>query len=86
MVSTPELPEKGKNRASVHYPVDIVVPPHDHDRHSPPQSVASSVAGTDDEDDEEYDWSDEEDLVDQEAKFEERMGNAPKRTGWGFKR
>ncbi|KAJ6543841.1 Mechanosensitive ion channel-domain-containing protein [Mycena capillaripes] len=87
MSSAVDLPnEKGKNRASVHYPVDIVVPPHDADHHSVPQSAASSIAGTDDEDDGEYDWSDEEDLVDQEAKFEERMGNGPKKTGWGFKR
>jgi hypothetical protein len=79
--------KKGKIRASVHYPADIVVPPHvtEHD-HQSLQSAASSVAGTDDEDDGEYDWSDEEDLVDEEAKFEERMGNAPKKSGWGFKR
>ncbi|KAJ7047743.1 Mechanosensitive ion channel-domain-containing protein [Mycena alexandri] len=79
--------EKGKHKASVHYPVNIDIPPggttHDHD-HSVPQSAGSSVVGTDDEED--YDWSDEEDLVDEEAKFEKRMGNAPKRTGWGFKR
>ncbi|KAJ7781634.1 Mechanosensitive ion channel-domain-containing protein [Mycena metata] len=80
--------EKGKHKASVHYPVNVDIPlgtglTHDHD-HSIPQSAASSVVGTDDEED--YDWSDEEDLVDEEAKFEKRMGNAPKRTGWGFKR
>ncbi|KAF8211527.1 Mechanosensitive ion channel-domain-containing protein [Mycena galopus ATCC 62051] len=78
--------EKGKTR-SVHYPADIVPPPHitDPDHHSV-HSAPSSVAGTDDEGEEEYDWSDEDDLVDQEAKFEERMGNAPKKTGWSFKR
>ncbi|KAJ7237191.1 Mechanosensitive ion channel-domain-containing protein [Mycena haematopus] len=76
--------EKGKARASVHYPVDIAIPTHatDHDRHSV-QSAPSSAGATDDED-EEYDWSGEEDLLDSEAKFEERMGNAPTKSG--FKR
>ncbi|KAJ7755678.1 Mechanosensitive ion channel-domain-containing protein [Mycena maculata] len=78
--------EKGKTRASVHYPADISAPDHpEHDHHSAPHSAASSVVGTDDED-EDYDWSDEEDLVDEEAKFEERMGNPHKKSGWGFKR
>ncbi|KAJ6516274.1 Mechanosensitive ion channel-domain-containing protein [Mycena sanguinolenta] len=72
---SPSPSEKGKGRASVHYPVDIVVPPHtDHDRHSI-NSAPSSAYATDDEDDE-YDWSGEEDLLDSEAKFEERMGNS----------
>jgi len=49
---------------------------------------ATSVAGTDDEceDDSDYDWSGEEDLVDEEAKFEEQMGKGEKRKGWGPKR
>jgi hypothetical protein len=33
----------------------------------------SSVAGTDEEDSDDYDWSDEEDLVDEEAKFEQKI-------------
>ncbi|KAJ6567253.1 Mechanosensitive ion channel-domain-containing protein [Mycena vulgaris] len=85
----PELSdEKGKNKASVHYTTSV----HEHDRdhehehQSAPHSVASSIAGTDDEAEADYDWSDEEDLVDEEAKFEERMGTPKKRTGWGFKR
>ncbi|KAJ7124777.1 Mechanosensitive ion channel-domain-containing protein [Mycena crocata] len=80
--------EKGKHKASVHYPADIAVPRHteDHEYHSAPGSAASSIAGTDDEGDNDYDWSGEEDLVDEEAKFEERMGNKQKRTGWGPKR
>lgn len=46
-----------------------------------------SIAGTDDEEEEEvYDWSGEEDLVDEEAKFEERMGKKQKNKTWGFKR
>ncbi|CAK5275829.1 unnamed protein product [Mycena citricolor] len=46
-----------------------------------------SEKGTDDEDnDSDYDWLDEDDLVDAEAKFEERMGAHAKPTGWGMKR
>lgn len=49
-----------------------------------------SVATTDDEgdeDDEFYDWSDEEDLVDEEAKFENKMGTTDKKKKtWGPKR
>lgn len=79
--------EKGKHKASVHYAADMQDEHHEHEHnHSAPQSVASSIAGTDDEGDGDYDWSDEEDLVDEEAKFEQRMGNAPKKSGWGFKR
>jgi len=51
-------------------------------------SDVPSVAGTDDEYDKnsDYDWSGEEDLVDEEAKFEEQMGKGEKRKGWGPKR
>jgi len=47
-------------------------------------SYPSSLAGDDDSED--YDWSDEEDLVDESIKFEQKMGNKVKRTGWGFRR
>ncbi|KII95947.1 hypothetical protein PLICRDRAFT_34903 [Plicaturopsis crispa FD-325 SS-3] len=39
-------------------------------------SKTSSLAGTDDEDAEDYDWSGEDDLVDEEAKFEQKIGTA----------
>lgn len=48
-----------------------------------------SAATTDDEGDEEdefYDWSDEDDLVDEEAKFESKMGATTKKKTWGPKR
>lgn len=45
-------------------------------------SVASSDA--DDDDDEMYDWSDEGDLVDEEAKFEKKMGRDKTAKGWGL--
>ena len=83
MVEDEKAPLKG-----VHYPSDLNSPP----AHRPPiirtDSDAPSVAGTDDEYEEEsdYDWSGEEDLVDEEAKFEERMGQKQKPKGWGPKR
>ncbi|KAG8920196.1 hypothetical protein FRC02_001112 [Tulasnella sp. 418] len=45
---------------------------------------ASSIAGSEaEEDDEEiYDWSNEEDLVDQEAKYQKNMGKIPKKQGF----
>lgn len=52
--------------------------------HSRPASIATTDTDLGD-DEENYDWSGEEDLVDQEAKFEARIGNKKKR-GWGFKR
>ncbi|KXN86319.1 Mechanosensitive ion channel protein 5 [Leucoagaricus sp. SymC.cos] len=49
-------------------------------------SRASSIAGPEDEDSEDYDWSGEEDLVDEEVKFEKQMGVKTKTRGWGPRR
>jgi hypothetical protein len=51
-------------------------------------SHPSSIAGTDEleEDYDDYDWSDEEDLVDEEAKFEQKMGKTDKIERHWFKR
>jgi hypothetical protein len=85
---------EGGSRPTVHYPVDVKRAPSIHEPHpglprfeTMTTSRASSIAGTDDEDDgEDYDWSGEDDLVDEEAKFEQKMGIKQKRKGWGFKR
>lgn len=45
-----------------------------------------SAAGTDEEDYDDYDWSDEEDLVDEEAKFEQKMGKTDQLGRHWFKR
>ncbi|KAG8938821.1 hypothetical protein FRC03_006876 [Tulasnella sp. 419] len=47
---------------------------------------ASGIAGSEaEEDDEEiYDWSNEEDLVDQEAKYQKNMGKIPKKQGFSI--
>lgn len=72
----------------VHYPSDLASLPAHRPAIIRVDSDAPSAAGTDDEyeEDSDYDWSGEEDLVDEEAKFEEQMGKKPKRKGWGFKR
>ena len=49
------------------------------------RSRSPSIADTDDGEIDDYDWEAEEDLVDQEAKFEQSMGVASKNT-WGFRR
>jgi hypothetical protein len=52
-----------------------------------PSSQPPSIAGTDDEGEEdEFDWSAEDDLADEEAKFERQAGIKRKQHGWGFKR
>ncbi|KAH7931366.1 hypothetical protein BV22DRAFT_1027599 [Leucogyrophana mollusca] len=80
----------GGQKPTVHYPDNVNtghVPTY---INSPPkiESRASSIAGTDEEEeeDEEYDWSGDEDLVDEEAKFEKKMGVKLKPQGWGVKR
>ena len=72
----------------VHYPSDLDLPPVHRPAIIRVDSDAPSVAGTDEEyeEDSDYDWSGEEDLVDEETKFEEQMGKKPKRKGWGPKR
>jgi hypothetical protein len=72
----------------VHYPSGLASLPVHRPAIIRVDSDAPSVAGTDDEyeEDSDYDWSGEEDLVDEEAKFEEHMGVKPKRKGWSFKR
>jgi len=72
----------------VHYPPDLTTPPIHRPAILHVDSDVASVAGTDDEyeGDSDYDWSGEEDLVDEEAKFEAQMGNKPNRKGWGAKR
>ena len=86
----PVMPEDEKAPLkAVHYPSDLGPPPG---LHRPVitriDSDAPSVAGTDEENEEDsdYDWSDEEDLVEEEAKFEERMGKKQKPKGWGPRR
>lgn len=49
------------------------------------RSRSPSIAETDDGDDDYYDWEAEEDLVDQEARFEQNMGIA-KKSRWGFRK
>lgn len=83
MAEDEKAPLKG-----VHYPSDLNLPPVNHPPVIRADSDAPSVAGTDEEyeEDSNYDWSGEEDLVDEEVKFEEQMGKKQKPKGWGPKR
>ncbi|TFY72075.1 hypothetical protein EVG20_g929 [Dentipellis fragilis] len=88
--------DKTPVKPSVHYHEDVgpaptyrAAPPRmDTDELYKIHSRASSFAETDDEEDEseDYDWSNEEDLVDEETKFEAQMGRAQHKKGWGFRR
>ncbi|KAH7916809.1 Mechanosensitive ion channel-domain-containing protein [Hygrophoropsis aurantiaca] len=77
-------------KPTVHYPANVNTGHTPTYFNSPPkiESRASSIAGTDEEEDEEddYDWSGDEDLVDEETKFEKQMGLKLKPQGWGVKR
>lgn len=88
---TGEKPLSDEKPKVVHYPEDVGRRPpglgalprfESHDN-----TIAPSLAGTDDEDDQsDYDWSGDEDLVDEEEKFEKKMGVQQKPKGWGLAR
>ncbi|KAI6128463.1 Mechanosensitive ion channel-domain-containing protein [Pisolithus croceorrhizus] len=65
-------------KPTVHYPDDVGRAPSPSYFNIPPQtdSVASSTAGSDgeDEEDDDFDWSGDEDLAEEEAKFEKQAG------------
>ncbi|KIJ70434.1 hypothetical protein HYDPIDRAFT_105154 [Hydnomerulius pinastri MD-312] len=79
---------KHSAKPTVHYPDDVHHGPAPNYYNSPPilESRASSIAGTDDEEEEEeeFDWSGDEDLVDEEAKFEKQMGVKLKSQRWSI--
>ena len=61
------------------------IPRQNSDMTSPGPGYAPSIGTDDGEDSEEYDWSAEEDLVDEAAKFESKIG-VSRRDGWSLKR
>ncbi|TFY81473.1 hypothetical protein EWM64_g2537 [Hericium alpestre] len=85
-------------KPTVHYPADLPTGPTPIYNTIPPgiehgdlyklHSRVESTAGTDDEEDEseDYDWSNEEDLVDEETKFEAQMGLGKQTKGWSLRR
>lgn len=75
------------SKTKVQFPDEFTkTPPLLHGDSDTFNSRPSSVAGTDDEDYDDYDWSDEEDLVDEEAKFEKKMGKNDRPERHCFKR
>ncbi|KAF8640037.1 hypothetical protein AX17_001279 [Amanita inopinata Kibby_2008] len=87
----PSLDKDAKSRPAVHYPDSVLnnrPPPPPHTRTESFDMLSSrtpSFPGTDDEFDN-YDWSGEEDLVDEEARFEKKMGTVLEQKPWGFTR
>ena len=91
MVDVPIHDEKEQQRENVRprvqFPEGLTKsPPTMPYTHSRQNSDAMASIATDDDDSEDYDWSDEDDLVDEEAKFRGQMGQKAKKSGWGFKR
>jgi len=80
-------PDNKAKTTKVQFTDELKTPPLLQGDLDPFNSHPSSIqAGTDDEDSDDYDWSDEEDLVDEEAKFEQKMGKTDKRPRHWFKR
>jgi len=77
-----------KQKPFVHYSENVRPFPHGGMRQDSDfmSSKAASLAGPEDGDSEDYDWSTEEDLVDEEVKFEKQMGIKAKPRGWGLRR
>ncbi len=76
-----------KPKLSVHYQENIKPFQIAGQRQDSSGDYMSSRASSYSEDESsEYDWSGEEDLVDEEAKFEKKMGLKTKPQGWGLKR
>ncbi|KAG8218341.1 Mechanosensitive ion channel-domain-containing protein [Butyriboletus roseoflavus] len=73
-----DISQKQSARPTVHYAEELDHAPSAQYVNTPPklESRAPSFAGTDEDDGdrEEFDWSDDEDLADEEAKFEKQMG------------
>ena len=86
--SSPTDVEVKTKKPSVHYPSECDMPRTDNksniEEHPPP---ASSLAGTDDEDFEErYDWSADEDLLDEATELDHAVSGENHPKGWGPKR
>ncbi|KAF9500178.1 hypothetical protein BDN71DRAFT_1440755 [Pleurotus eryngii] len=77
-------------KPSVHYPEDVRAQAPVYFREESIAMLSSrpaSIATTDDEfDEDEFDWSGDEDLRDQQEEYQRRIGNKPKPKEWGFKR
>lgn len=82
--SEASVTQVGTHKPSVHYPDDVNSPPAPSyfNSHKPDSHLSSD----EEEEEDEFDWSGDEDLHDEEAKFEKKMGVKIKRRGWGIVR
>lgn len=70
-------------KPSVHYHEDVISPPATGSYLGFPKSDSRQSSDDEDEEDE-FDWSGDEDLNNEEAKFEKKMGVKIKPRGWGI--
>lgn len=75
--------QTGTQKPSVHYHEDIISPPATGSHLGFPKSDSRQSSDDEDEEDE-FDWSGDEDLNNEEAKFEKKMGIKIKSPGWGI--
>lgn len=75
----------GTKKPSVHYPDDINSPPAPSYINTS-YKLESHPSSDEEEEDDGFDWSGDEDLQDEEAKFEKKMGVKIKSRGWGVVR
>jgi small-conductance mechanosensitive channel len=81
--SQASITQIGTQKPSVHYHEDVISPPATGSYFAFPKSESRQSSDDEDEEDE-FDWSGDEDLNNEEAKFEKKMGVKIKSRGWGI--
>ncbi|KAG2043217.1 Mechanosensitive ion channel-domain-containing protein [Suillus americanus] len=81
--SQASITQTGTQKPSVHYHEDVISPPANGSYFGFPKSDSRQSSDDEDEEDE-FDWSGDEDLNNEEAKFEKKMGVKIKPRGWGI--
>jgi hypothetical protein len=80
--SQASITQTGTQKPSVHYHEDVISPPATGSYLGFPKSESRQSSDDEDEEDE-FDWSGDEDLDNEEAKFEKKMGVKIKSHRWG---
>jgi hypothetical protein len=80
--SQASITQTGTQKPSVHYHEDVILPPATGSYLGFPKSESRQSSDDEDEEDE-FDWSGDEDLDNEEAKFEKKMSVKIKSHRWG---